>query len=89
MATETVTSTDVTSPAMELPPSRLVQDPEETPHLVACVLRYLAAHAPIPEELCVTNYGGSDIEYGRYLLMHTLADALDHAKTAMSEKAAS
>lgn len=57
------------------PVSLLLADPEDTPHRVACILKYLANHPIDPN---IDN--GTDEEYGLFLLLSDLAAALNHAQ---------
>ena len=54
----------------------LTEDPEETMHRVASVLKYLAA-SELDSELA-----DDDVEFGRHVLPKDLAAALEHAAHA-------
>jgi hypothetical protein len=52
----------------------LTEIPEETPHRVACVLRFLSEHHP---DRGSTNADADDVEFGLFILLRDLATALD------------
>lgn len=60
----------------------LTELPEETPHRVACVLRFLAAH-DAKEMLADPDH---DIEFGRHILLRDLATALDYCYPLLASR---
>lgn len=62
---------------LKAPRLLLTEDPRETGHRVACILRYLAAHKR-DTDLAWDD----DEEFGQFILLNDLADALDYARAA-------
>jgi hypothetical protein len=62
--------------APKAPQFLLTDTHHETPHRVACVLRYLAALSPSEDG---DDNAAGDADFGRFILLQDLALALDHA----------
>ncbi len=77
MASESVTPIRRRARAVRRATSRpliLTEIDQETPHRVACVLRYLASR----ESREGAGEDSDDVEFGRYIVLHDLATALDN-----------
>ena len=77
--------TPIRSKAIPQPPKlSLLDDPDETVHRVACMLKYLAAH-PRDKNL----HDDPDEDFAVFLILNDLADALNWARdVAVAREAA-